>query len=104
MEDDYDLLHRRDPSVTDSGAPMPSIVLGAADADGSGFISVDEDRTEGVTALTVVMDDGTRSAVPWVIGEDHDRFVRTTDGWQQNRPQLEGLEQAISARADEISA
>ena len=35
------------------------------------------------TLLTVFMDaDGTQSSVPWNIGEDHDRFVRTEEGWR----------------------
>jgi hypothetical protein len=35
-----------------------------------------------VTILTVFMDDETSSSVPWVVGEDHDRFVRTEHGWR----------------------
>ena len=39
-------------------------------------------EAEGVTILTVFMDDETSSSVPWVVGEDHDRFVRTEQGWR----------------------
>ena len=46
------------------------------------FVAVDENTAEGVTVLTVFMDDDAHSAVPWVVGEDHDRFVRTDDGWR----------------------
>jgi hypothetical protein len=46
------------------------------------FIVVDEGEAEGVTILTVFMDDEAHSAVPWVVGEDHDRFVRTEQGWR----------------------
>jgi len=28
------------------------------------------------------MDDETGSSFPWVVGEDHDRFIRTNDGWR----------------------
>jgi len=41
-----------------------------------------ENEAEGVTLLTVFMDDESSSSFPWVIGEDHDRFVRTEYGWR----------------------
>ena len=46
------------------------------------FVRVGEGEAEGVTILTVFMDDETHSAVPWVVGEDKDRFVRTEQGWR----------------------
>jgi len=46
------------------------------------FVVVEEGEAEGVTILTVFMDDEKHSAVPWVVGEDHDRFVRTAQGWR----------------------
>ena len=46
------------------------------------FTVVNEDEAEGVTLLTVFMDDESSSSFPWVIGEDHDRFVRTEYGWR----------------------
>ncbi len=46
------------------------------------FELVGEREAKGVTILTVFMDDETRSSMPWVVGEDHDRFVRTEEGWR----------------------
>jgi hypothetical protein len=46
------------------------------------FVAVDDNTAEGVTVLTVFMDDETGSPVPWGVGEDHDRFVRTHEGWR----------------------
>jgi hypothetical protein len=46
------------------------------------FHLLNEREAEGVTILTVFMDDETSSSVPWVVGEDHDRFVRTEHGWR----------------------
>ncbi len=46
------------------------------------FVSTGKDAAEGVTILTVFMDDEHRTSSPWVVGEDHDRFVRTPDGWR----------------------
>src|SRR4051812_1986620 len=46
------------------------------------FVFVDGDTADGVTVLTVFMDDDARTSVPWVVGEDHDRFVRTHSGWR----------------------
>jgi hypothetical protein len=43
---------------------------------------VGDHEAEGVTILTVFMDDETNSSIPWVVGEDHDRFVRTEQGWR----------------------
>lgn len=39
---------------------------------------------EGTTILTVFMVAGTEPAttLPWSVGEDHDRFVRTEHGWK----------------------
>ena len=49
------------------------------------FHLLNEREAEGVTILTVFMDDETSSSVPWVVGEDHDRFVRTEHGWRSSR-------------------
>jgi SnoaL-like domain len=47
------------------------------------FIADGPDAATGSTILIVFMDpDGTRSSVPFNVGEDHDRFVRTEDGWR----------------------
>jgi SnoaL-like domain len=47
------------------------------------FVAAGPDAAEGITALVVFMDaDGTQSSVPWNIGEDHDTFVRTKEGWR----------------------
>jgi len=47
------------------------------------FVAVGPDEADGTTILVTFMDaDGTRSSVPWSVGEDHDRFVRTQPGWQ----------------------
>lgn len=46
------------------------------------FVAVDDNTAEGVTILTVFLDDEHHSATPWVVGEDHDRFVRTSEGWR----------------------
>jgi hypothetical protein len=42
------------------------------------------DTAEGTTVLTVFLNstEGHTTSTPWVVGEDHDRFVRTTDGWR----------------------
>lgn len=48
------------------------------------FVADGPDAAEGSTVLTVYMvagDAGT-TTVPWNVGEDHDRFVRTADGWR----------------------
>lgn len=47
------------------------------------FVYDGPDTAIGTRLLTVFMDaDGTRSSVPWNVGEDHDRYVRTEDGWR----------------------
>ncbi len=46
------------------------------------FTVIGDNEAEGVTILTVFMDDDTNSSIPWVVGEDHDRFVRTEQGWK----------------------
>jgi hypothetical protein len=47
------------------------------------FIADGLDAAAGSTILIVFMDaDGTRSSVPFNVGEDHDRFVRTEHGWR----------------------
>ncbi|GIH15155.1 nuclear transport factor 2 family protein [Rugosimonospora africana] len=51
----------------------------ASAVDGEG-----RDTAEGVTVLTVYVNDadGRPTSTPWVVGEDHDRFVRTEAGWR----------------------
>jgi hypothetical protein len=47
------------------------------------FVNRGPDAAEGTTVLIVFMDaDGTEPAVPFNVGEDHDRFVRTERGWR----------------------
>lgn len=46
------------------------------------FVRIDDDTAEGVTVLTVFMDDAKSSTVPRVVGEDHDRFVRVDGRWR----------------------
>ena len=47
------------------------------------FVMDGADAAVGSTILIVFMDvDGTKSSVPFNVGEDHDRFVRTEQGWR----------------------
>jgi len=47
------------------------------------FVAEGPDAAAGSTILMVFMDaDGTRSTVPFSVGEDRDRFVRTESGWR----------------------
>lgn len=47
------------------------------------FVSDGPDAARGTHVVIAFMDaDGTRSSVPWNVGEDHDRFVRTDEGWR----------------------
>ena len=48
------------------------------------FVSTGPDTAEGITVLTVFMVAGSDAArtLPWSVGEDHDRFVRTEEGWK----------------------
>jgi hypothetical protein len=47
------------------------------------FVSDGDDAAFGTTVLTVFMDpDGSKPSEPFSIGEDHDRFVRTENGWR----------------------
>jgi len=48
------------------------------------FVYDGPDAAEGTTLLTVFMVAGSNDAttLPWNIGEDHDRYVRTADGWK----------------------
>ena len=47
------------------------------------FVTDGPDTAEGSTILITFMDaDGTQTSVPWHVGEDHDRFVRTEQGWR----------------------
>ena len=49
------------------------------------FFSDSADSAEGVTVLTVFFDnrqDTLGTSVPWVVGEDHDQFMRTDHGWR----------------------
>jgi hypothetical protein len=46
------------------------------------FVAVGPNEAAGTTVLTVFMVAGENAAttLPWMIGEDHDRFVRTEHG------------------------
>jgi len=48
------------------------------------FVADGPDAAEGITVLTVYMVAGAGAAttVPLQVGEDHDRFVRTPEGWR----------------------
>ena len=48
------------------------------------FAAVGPNAAEGTTLLTVFMVAGTAAAttLPFNVGEDHDRFVRTEHGWK----------------------
>ena len=48
------------------------------------FVATGPDTAEGTTILTVFMAAGSGPAttLPFSVGEDHDRFVRTADGWR----------------------
>jgi hypothetical protein len=48
------------------------------------FIAVGNDRATGSTLVTVFMHDGAGRgpAVPAVVGEDTDEFLRTDAGWR----------------------
>jgi SnoaL-like domain len=48
------------------------------------FVADGANAAEGATVLTVFMAPGNEAAatVPWSVGEDHDRFVRTENGWR----------------------
>jgi hypothetical protein len=48
------------------------------------FVSDGPDAAEGTTILTVFMvaGSGTTTTQPFSVGEDHDRFVRTEEGWR----------------------
>ena len=65
------------------------------------FVAVGPDTAEGTTVLTVFMvaKTGAVTTLPWVVGEEHDRFVRTALGWRfASRRWVE-----LFARGDEIS-
>jgi SnoaL-like protein len=48
------------------------------------FVTDGADTAEGTTLLTVFMvaGPGAGTTLPWSVGEDHDRFVRTEVGWK----------------------
>jgi hypothetical protein len=48
------------------------------------FMADGPNASEGTTLLTVYMVAGVGHAgtLPWSVGEDHDRFVRTEQGWR----------------------
>jgi SnoaL-like protein len=47
------------------------------------FMKDGSDAAVGSTILIVFMDaNGAKSSVPFNVGEDHDRFVRTEQGWR----------------------
>ncbi|MER7891299.1 nuclear transport factor 2 family protein [Micromonospora sp. NPDC094482] len=64
------------PGIRHLASNMRFVATGV-DADG-------RDTAEGVTVLTVYLDDahGRPISTPWVVGEDHDKFVRTDIGWR----------------------
>lgn len=48
------------------------------------FVADGEDRAVGTSILTAYLDQGQAGAatLPFVVGEDNDRFVRTEAGWR----------------------
>ena len=48
------------------------------------FVSEADDAAAGMTLVTADMDEGEAAGttLPWAIGEDPDRFVRTDQGWR----------------------
>jgi hypothetical protein len=48
------------------------------------FVADGPDAAEGSCVLTVFMETGPGqgATLPWNVGEDHDRFVRTDEGWK----------------------
>lgn len=48
------------------------------------FVADGPNAAEGTTLLTVFMVEkpGAATTLPWRVGEDHDRFVRTAHGWR----------------------
>jgi hypothetical protein len=46
------------------------------------FVSDGHDNADGTTLVAAYMDDGTAATVPFQVGEDIDRFVRTSEGWR----------------------
>ena len=48
------------------------------------FVADGANAAEGTTVLTVflVAGPGAATTLPWMVGEDHDRFVRTGHGWR----------------------
>ncbi|HEV2986160.1 MAG TPA: nuclear transport factor 2 family protein [Vicinamibacterales bacterium] len=48
------------------------------------FVHDGPDAARGITVLTVFMVAGNApaSTLPWTVGEDHDWFVRTDQGWR----------------------
>ena len=48
------------------------------------FVADGPDAAEGITVLTVyvVAGQGPATTIPFTVGEDHDRFVRTEQGWK----------------------
>ena len=48
------------------------------------FIADGMYAAEGTTVMTVFMvaEHSAETTLPWMVGEDHDRFVRTQNGWK----------------------
>jgi uncharacterized protein (TIGR02246 family) len=48
------------------------------------FVADGDDAAVGTTLVTAYMDErgGPGTTQPWAVGEDHDRFVRTDQGWR----------------------
>jgi SnoaL-like protein len=47
------------------------------------FVADGNDAADGVALVTAYLaDDGTATTIPFQVGEDIDRFVRTAEGWR----------------------
>ena len=48
------------------------------------FVAGGPNAANGITLLTVFMvaGPGPATTLPWMVGEDHDRFLRTEHGWR----------------------
>jgi hypothetical protein len=46
------------------------------------FTRTGDAQADGVTLVTIFLDDETHTSIPWSVGEEHDRYVRTADGWR----------------------
>ena len=48
------------------------------------FVSEGDGAASGISLVTAYMAEGQEpgTTLPWAVGEDHDQFVRTSDGWR----------------------